>query len=459
MSTLEQFPIKKGRPRKTEALTPHQPENLVTLKSAIEKKKRVTRKKPEGEPTAKLTPQEKKLLTQERKQAISEGVTRKRKLKKDLETLQEQRPLENAEAFRGENGSTIFTGPSNLPIESIPTTESVVYQPDDIDAWGLNDIIGKNTEPEYTPRTNYERQLETGEIYTGPANEQLVTHDDLVESNHDFPEERYQHVHGASENIDPDLDHKLSPEELYAPLLPQAKPEHPKHPSGQQNIWDRMKKWLTRKQEQAPGNLSSRFHNENKKNKVWLNEFVNSNKSTVDREKINEFVENQHRSAVSRDIDDLIEIEDRKKDDARFDSALNEFKDHLEEEDRLYNERVAQQAEEEKALLKAWGPYLKERKPEKIEADINQTISDLESKRFYENGGVTELNDRITEDYRYNPEEDYEDLTYPKELTDRTEYQEELAIKIDNKANESLRTKGRAPRGNIKGFTGEQYYN
>lgn len=455
MSTLEQLPIKKGRPRKAESFVPQQPENLVTLQSAIEKKKRVTRKKSEGESAVKLTTQEKKLLVQEKKQATLERVEKKKRLKKSIEVQQEQKPLEDEEAFRGENGSTIFTGPENLPIEEIPTTESVVYQPEDIDAWGINEIIGRNVEQHNEEIESDNTQEEVSDFNEVPAT--------------------YSEAHI-------DDNEEISPEELYAPLLPKDTArddvkldydEYYNKPSQSFNdkpksVLKRFWNWISRKNPDMHDAYEyyshdrreeSAKHNKNKK-QAWFKEFNQSKSNkTIDREAINKFVDSQNRNAVARSIDDYNEIEDRLKEEAEFDHALNEFKNHLNEEERLYDARVAEQAMEEKKLLEAWGPYLKARALEKNEAEITQTISDLESKRFYENGGITELSNRNPDDYHYDPEQDYEDLTYPKELADRTEYQEELAIKLDNKANDSLKTKGRAPRGSIKGFTPDRYYN
>lgn len=471
MSTLEQLPIKKGRSRKVETI-PEQPGILAALESVKEAKKRITKKKAtealaEEAPVKVLTKERKKRLA---KEAISERVEKKRKLKKSIESKQEDAPLENEEAFRGEGGSTIFTGPENLSIEGVSTTESVDYQPS-IDDMSFDDIIGRNvqTEEEVAP-----------EIYQ----EQNPEYDEASEEVYESPQEQYRPLKNHPDhayNIDSD---DLTPEELYAPLLPKDtarddiklnQSEYYDKPGQSFNdkptsVIKRFWNWVSRKnpdmyaahkyydfdrQEEAAK------HNKNKK-EAWFKEFNQSKGSkNIDREAINKFVDSQNRNAVARDIEDYNEIEDHIKEEAQFDHALNEFKDHLDEEERLYDARVAEQALEEKKMLEAWGPYLKERK---IESEIDQTISDLEARDFHTNNGASYKNERKYELLSDNPEyekmlDDFDAEIYPEELTGRTEHQEELAIKLDNKAHADLKGKKKNPRGNIKGFTSERYYN
>ena len=396
---LERAP-KKRVSKKEQTPTVAPKKKVVTLESALEKKKRISKKKTEGgEP---LTAQEKKLIAQEKrqvKQMLTEGIEKKKRLKKSLEIKQETEPLEDEEAFRGEGGSTIFTGPANLPIEDITTTESVDYQPN-IDEMGFDHIVqGKKFIPESLD--SYEKDLveEFGSAdpyeireeiaqrkdYTNPvANERLAqyggTPETHVYDNHEYThkiplgykdpvdeiteqkpthppldpeygrylsrEEIYDNL--ESEEADPafelvDEEPKITPEELYAPLLPQAKTEYQKHPSERQNIWDRMKKWLSRKKEKGVENSPSRFHNESKKNKVWLDEFVSDNKNNIVREKINRFVDEQHRSAVAREINENI------------------YKQNLAADEREYEQRIAQEQAKQAELVAAWEPYLKQR--------------------------------------------------------------------------------------------------
>lgn len=373
---------------------------VVTLESALEKKKRISKKKTEG--GEQLTAQEKKLIAQEKRQAkqiLTEGIEKKKRLKKSIEIKQETEPLENEEAFRGERGSTIFTEPENLPIEGITTTESVDYQPN-IDEMGFDHIVkGKKFVPdsldshekdlveEFGSADPYEIREEIAQRkdYTNPvANERLMRYGGTPEAhvydNHEYTHKiplgykdpideileekttrppldpeygRYLSHEELYDNLEPeeadpafeslDEEPKITPEELYAPLLPLAKTEYPKHSSERQNIWDRMKKWLSRKKEKNFENPPSRFHNQSKKNKVWLDEFVSDNKNTIDREKINRFVDEQHRSAVAREINENI------------------YKENLAADEREYEKRIAEEQAKEAELIAAWEPYLKQR--------------------------------------------------------------------------------------------------
>ena len=404
MSTLEQLPIKKGRSRKVETI-PEQPGILAALESVKEAKKRVTKKKAtealaEEAPVKVLTKERKKRLA---KEVISERVEKKRKLSKSLERRQEEAPLEDEEAFRGENGSTIFTGPESLPIEDVSTTESVNYQPS-IDDMGFDDIIGSNVEKETIPLTKLAREEQYGETPAGANQERVVRFEDLKERGHDFSKERFRYNKGYDrETYTTEVD-ELTPEELYAPLLPKDtarddiklnQSEYYDKPGQSFNdkptsVIKRFWNWVSRKnpdmyaahkyydfdrQEEAAK------HNKNKK-EAWFKEFNQSKGSkNIDREAINKFVDSQNRNAVARDIEDYNEIEDHIKEEAQFDHALNEFKDHLDEEERLYDARVAEQALEEKKMLEAWGPYLKERAHEE---SVQQLVNNLEVKNFVE---------------------------------------------------------------------------
>lgn len=334
MSTLEQLP-KRGRPRKTESI-PEQSEVLVALESVKEVKKRVNKKKvseteiengvvTDTTPVDILTKEHKKRLA---KEVISERTEKKRKVSKSLERRQEYTPLENEEVFHGENGSTIFTGPKNLPIEYVSTTESVDYQPN-IDDMSFGDIIGRNVQKEK-------------EIIQETSQDRTPEYKEVLENTYESPED-------------------LTPEELYAPLLPKDttrdyielnQSEHHDKPDQSFNdkstgvlkrFWD----WVSRKNPDmyTANNYYGHDqkeevakHNKNKK-ESWFEELNNSKKhQNIDREAINQFV------------------------DSQIEQALNEFKNNLSEGSRLYDARTAEQALEKEKMLQAWESYLEERK-------------------------------------------------------------------------------------------------
>lgn len=104
-------------------------EKPITLKSAVEKRDS-NKKKKKLETEELLSKQEKKLLKQEKSQEVLERVEKKRRLKKSLDTQEE---------YHSENGSTIFTGPDNLPVE---LSTDFAEQPN-IDDLSFEDIVVK----------------------------------------------------------------------------------------------------------------------------------------------------------------------------------------------------------------------------------------------------------------------------------------------------------------------------
>lgn len=319
----------------------YSPEELATLKKSInfpEKKKRVPRKKTSEnieENTEKPGSQEKKVARQKKTQEVLENVTRKRKLKKSLEIASDIKTSdsEDEEAFRGEDTPTIFTAPVNLPFE----TES--RQPD-IDDMSFNHIVGKET---YNPNPE-------------PTEEEIV---------YEFPEE------------------KISPEELYAPILPtdpalegsdvdhSPKVEKPlRQLKGStsfgihkpKNILKRFYSWLSGKNPDMSEALDyysyhsqeeKQKHSDSKQNN-WFKKFQqDKQKKEIDPIAINDFVDRQHRTAVEQELSHEERLEKLLLDEALFDNAREDYADHLEEGEP--------ELEVNPALLDAWAPYLKAR--------------------------------------------------------------------------------------------------
>ncbi len=417
---LERAPRKRV-PKAEQAPTLSPKKKVVTLESALEKKKRISKKKTEG--GEELTIQEKKLIAQEKRQAkkmLTEGIEKKKRLKKSLEIKQETEPLENEEAFRGEGGSTIFTGPENLPVEGVTTTESVDYQRD-IGEMGFDHIVkGKKSIPEsfdshekdlieeFGSADPYEvrEEIAKRKDYTDPvANERLAQYggapETYVYDNHEHthkiplaykdpideiieyettrppldPEyERYLSPEEIYDNIEPeeadpafklvDEEPKITPEELYAPLLPRAEKVEPVAKrgslmSGPWNLLKRFNKWISGNKpdtfeftKHVSGTEPERWAlhqregnrlDENKRTNYFEKFKSLEKRKDRDADAINKFVDEQHRSAVAREINENI------------------YKQNLAADEREYEERIAQERAQEAKLIAAWEPYLKQR--------------------------------------------------------------------------------------------------
>jgi hypothetical protein len=108
-------------------------EKPITLE-ATRNKRETNKGKRKVSETELLTKQEKRLLKQKIGQEVLERVEKKKKLKKSIEKKQDILESDNEEVSRGENSSTIFTAPENLPFE----TET---QPVNIDDLSFKDIV------------------------------------------------------------------------------------------------------------------------------------------------------------------------------------------------------------------------------------------------------------------------------------------------------------------------------
>lgn len=333
-----------------------------TIASVIEKRD-ANKKKKKIEPDSLLSKQEKKLLKQEKSQEVLERVEKKRRLKKSLDTQEE---------YHSENGSTIFTGPDNLPVE----TED--YQPS-LDDLGLNHILGKEEllptpeddreafylqefktlDPEIIQKTIEER-VASGE-YTEIPLENTQFDEPIVRTRINPEYGHYRNLKGITEEeIDQELfKHQAMitgnyGEESFDHYETPAKPTNT--PGNLMrvpwNIMKRFKNWISNKQPEIAelaksGIISSSTEPERyalhmregnrfdvNKRSNYFKKFETLKKyKDHDSKAINDFIENQHRLASSEYEDEAL---------TGIEQAAQEYQNSLKQDQEHYDQETAQ---------------------------------------------------------------------------------------------------------------------
>ena len=369
-------------------------EQPLTLKSAIEKRD-ANKKKKKLESSDLLTKQEKKLLKQEKSQEVLERVEKKRKLKTSIDAQED---------YHSENGSTIFTSPDNLPVES---TNDFVEQPS-IDNLSFEDIVVKPTQ-ERKKRKSKKIESPTESISTPDIDEKKKLLDMFGTDN---PTEI-----DAILNREEESGNITSTQELI--------PDHwddfqvQEFNKAQEDKFDRYLKGRARtQQEQIESHQAYK-----KEQKPWFDRIKNWFKK--DPEGVKQLTYEQHRNEVDHMLDSNIEASEKTQ-------ASQEYQDALKRDQEHYDREVAE-----------WEAYLNKQQ-EQVYRDniVDYWDTSMLSQEPHEAGQET-----IT--WKFPEEEDFDfDQEHP-----HVGGQEDLAVALDNKLGKSLRKKGRAPRGPIKGFT------
>ncbi|MEI8224057.1 MAG: hypothetical protein WCG20_02955 [bacterium] len=368
-------------------------EQPITLKSTIEKRD-ANKKKKKLAPGEKLTIQEKTLLKQEKSQEVLERVEKKRRLKKSIN---------HQEEYHSENGSTIFTGPDNLPVES---TSDFVEQPS-IDDLSFEDIVVKPTKERKKRTPTVESPTES--ISTPDIDEKKKLLDMFGTDN---PTEIDAILNREEENGNITANQELTPDhwdDFQVQEFNKAK----------EDKFDRYLKGRARtQQEQIESHQAYK-----KEQKPWLSRIKNWFKR--DSEVVKNTTYEQHRDEIDRMLDSNIEA------DATA-QASEEYQAALERDQEQYDRQVAE-----------WEAYLNHQQEQNYKREhVGYWDDPIPSEEPHEASEET-INWKL-------PEED-QDWDFDQEHP-HVAGQEELAIALDNQLTKQLKTKKRAPRGSIKGF-------
>lgn len=373
-------------------------EKSITLQSAQEKRD-ANKKKKKLAPEEKLTTQEKTLLKQEKSQEVLERVEKKRRLKKSIADQEE---------YHSENGSTIFAGPDNLPVES---DTDFVEQPS-IDDLSFDDIVSKPVAERRKRKPKTESPIES--VSTPDIDEKkklldMFGTDNPTEINAILNREEESGNITVTEELTPDHWDDFQVESFN---------------KSQEDKFDRYLKGRAQtQQEQRAAHLAYK-----KEQKPWLTRIKNWFKR--DSEAVKQTTYEQHRNEIDRMLDNNIEHQE-----AVAERAADEYKESLKQDQREYDQESARQF------------YLDRKKEASRRRDYPSYWDDpVAFEESGESDGPIEW--RLPEPNEPNDLEDEFDQEHP-----HVAGQEDLAVALDNKLTKQLKKKGRAPRGSIKGFT------